>query len=178
MAKHRGCWTGTARRPDPVDSAGRYIEGHEKTTPRVLRHSSGTTLAELSIDIQTIQAQLGHASSDTTERYVHVEAGKLKGVVETMDRVWRQHEARIRAKASQETKGWITRLMSIWRGIQTEIPGRIIDAIEDPWLFRSFKREQRTRMKQLPRRRTTIRRLATRRRGFTVIKPFQASSRP
>lgn len=68
-------------------------------SPHLLRHTSGTTLAELGVDIHTIQAQLGHASIITTERYVHLGAGHQKAAVEALDRTWRENEARIRAQA-------------------------------------------------------------------------------
>ena len=69
----------------PVSAAGlrslfrrhRELSGAARVRPHRLRHTYGTELASAGIDLLALRALMGHASPETTARYVHLSVAQL-----------------------------------------------------------------------------------------------------
>lgn len=59
-------------------------------TPHLLRHSSATQLVNMGTPLAVVQAICGHASSLTTERYIHVNGGQRRKAIDELGKSWRQ----------------------------------------------------------------------------------------
>jgi len=61
-------------------------------TPHLLRHSSATQLVALGTPLSVVQGICGHASTATTERYVHVSNGQRRKAIDRLGEEWRRRK--------------------------------------------------------------------------------------
>lgn len=72
-------------------------------SPHLLRHSSATQLMEVGTPLRVVQEICGHASVETTQRYVHVNNGQRKQAVDALGREWRVQSRRRRKQKDVKT---------------------------------------------------------------------------
>lgn len=58
--------------------------GFPTMTPHVLRHTFATELLRAKVDLESIRQLLGHASLETTQRYLLTDADRLRGAVDAL----------------------------------------------------------------------------------------------
>lgn len=62
----------------------------QRVYPHLLRHSSATAFASLGTPLRVVQEICGHASVQTTTRYVHAGGEDRRRAVEAMSRAWKE----------------------------------------------------------------------------------------
>lgn len=75
---------------------GRYGERagiSRPVTPHLLRHSSVTQLVELGTPLPVVQSICGHASVQTTQRYVHLGGEHRRSAADALDAAWRKRRS-------------------------------------------------------------------------------------
>lgn len=65
-----------------VRSAGLSVDGENKVTAHILRHTFASHLVMNGIPLHTVAALLGHSTTATTQIYAHLAPDHLKGAVE------------------------------------------------------------------------------------------------
>lgn len=61
------------------------LQGDREFVPHCMRHTVATKLLEGGAGVYEVKEWLGHASVTMTERYIHMESGKLKGLVNILE---------------------------------------------------------------------------------------------
>ncbi|HMT15460.1 MAG TPA: tyrosine-type recombinase/integrase, partial [Aestuariivirga sp.] len=64
--------------------AGRAGLAADRISPHVLRHAFASNLLAHGADLRAVQQMLGHADIATTQIYTHVQADRLRVVVERL----------------------------------------------------------------------------------------------
>jgi site-specific recombinase XerD len=68
--------------------------------PHMLRHSTGTELAEAGASIDVVQALLGHRSITSAQVYVHPSQRRMRDAVEAVEKISRQRRVQHREKGN------------------------------------------------------------------------------
>jgi site-specific recombinase XerD len=69
----------------------------KKVTPHLLRHTFASHLLEQGTDLPTIQALLGHASLESTQKYLHVSNYHLQRVISPLEKILQITQERLPA---------------------------------------------------------------------------------
>lgn len=81
---NRGTRLSTRSIQQLVSELGKEAGIGRPVTPHILRHSSATELVELGTPLKVVQEICGHASSATTEKYIHARAGAHRTAVDAL----------------------------------------------------------------------------------------------
>lgn len=62
--------------------------------PHMLRHSSGSEMADAGVPIDVVQELLGHGSITSAQHYAHPSRARMRSAVEAVEKVTSQRRAR------------------------------------------------------------------------------------
>ena len=75
--------------PPAVRPLGRRAGLDRHVRPHMVRHSTGTEMAEAGVPIDVVQVVLGHASITSTQVYVHPSQRRMRDAVEAVEELSR-----------------------------------------------------------------------------------------